>query len=127
MKSDQMGTGHNNPSPRELPLSNLARFSSVAAVAQLVSFNPQDVLIQQDGDDNDILFILDGRVSVLVNGRQVAERSGGHHVGEMALIDPVGRRSATVVAVTHTTVAKVTAEHFVPIADKHPSVWRRLA
>src|SRR4051812_17705809 len=29
MKSDQMGTGHNNPSPRELPLSNQARFSRV--------------------------------------------------------------------------------------------------
>src|SRR3954469_16380963 len=28
MKSDQMGTGHNNPSPRELPLSNQARFNS---------------------------------------------------------------------------------------------------
>src|SRR3954451_24180259 len=27
MKSDQMGTGHNNPSPRELPLSNQARFN----------------------------------------------------------------------------------------------------
>src|SRR3954469_9267697 len=27
MKSDQMGTGHNNPSPRELPLSNQTRFS----------------------------------------------------------------------------------------------------
>src|SRR3954470_2426214 len=30
MKSDQMGTGHNNPSPRELPLSNQARFSLVS-------------------------------------------------------------------------------------------------
>src|SRR3954449_6142733 len=29
MKSDQMGTGHNNPSPRELPLSNQARFSYI--------------------------------------------------------------------------------------------------
>ena len=28
MKSDQMGTGHNNPSPRELPLSNQARFNT---------------------------------------------------------------------------------------------------
>src|SRR3954468_7250597 len=27
MKSDQMGTRHNNPSPRELPLSNQARFN----------------------------------------------------------------------------------------------------
>src|SRR4051794_24421483 len=29
MKSDQMGTGHNNPSPRELPISNWTRFSTV--------------------------------------------------------------------------------------------------
>src|SRR4051812_12142172 len=35
MKSDQMGTGHNNPSPRELPLSNQARFNVVA-----VDINP---------------------------------------------------------------------------------------
>src|SRR3954464_10445017 len=33
MKSDQMGTGHNNPSPRELPLSNQARFSSIFLAA----------------------------------------------------------------------------------------------
>src|SRR3954453_19182350 len=31
MKSDQMGTGHNNPSPRELPLSNQARFKLLPA------------------------------------------------------------------------------------------------
>ena len=31
MKSDQMGTGHNNPSPRELPLSNQARFNLLYA------------------------------------------------------------------------------------------------
>jgi hypothetical protein len=31
MKSDQMGTGYNNPSPRELPLSNQARFRCYGA------------------------------------------------------------------------------------------------
>src|SRR4051812_12801239 len=32
MKGDQMGTGHTNPSPRELPLSNQTRFSAEQAI-----------------------------------------------------------------------------------------------
>ena len=37
--------------------------------------------------------ILSGTVSVLVNGRTVAERAAGTHVGEMSLIDPTAWRS----------------------------------
>src|SRR3954468_120540 len=36
MKSDQMGTGHTNPSPRELPLSNQARFRLVSQTGRNV-------------------------------------------------------------------------------------------
>ena len=113
---------------RQSPVQGNAEVAkALAEAATLHQFAPSDVLLAQDGDDNDISFILDGRVSVLVNGRQVSERAGGQHVGEMALIDPVGRRSATVVALTTTLVAKVSAEAFVPIADAHPKVWRLLA
>src|SRR3954454_22812005 len=41
MKSDQMGTGHNNPSPRELPLSNQARFSSAVPQASMTGSAPR--------------------------------------------------------------------------------------
>ena len=99
----------------------------LAAAAELHVIPAGTSFIEQDGTDNDIYFILDGRTSVRVNGRHVADRSSGQHIGEMALIDPVGRRVAAVVAVTETTVAKVDALQFIPIADRHPAVWRRQA
>src|SRR3954453_229326 len=40
MKSDQMGTGHNNPSPRELPLSNQARFKCAWVRTETASRSP---------------------------------------------------------------------------------------
>jgi CRP-like cAMP-binding protein len=47
-----------------------------------------DLLIQQEETDTDLFLILSGRVRIFVNGREVAERSTGQHVGEMAIVDP---------------------------------------
>src|SRR6266571_475993 len=66
-----------------------------------------EALITQGNDDNDLLLILSGRVSIQVNGREVATRRTGEHIGEMSLIDPVARRAATVVAIEPTVVAKI--------------------
>ena len=93
----------------------------------LVALKPDDVLIHQGGQDNDIYFILAGRVSIQINGRELAIRQHRQHVGEMTLIDPATTRSATVVALEETVVAKVACGPFVEIADSHPILWRRLA
>lgn len=100
---------------------------AIASHCLLQSFMPGGKLIEQDHTDNDIFFILSGEVMIEVNGRFVAERKGGQHVGEMALIDPVGRRTATVTASTEIVVAKVTEPDFTLIADAHPRMWRLLA
>lgn len=84
-------------------------------------------LIAQDDVDNDIYFILAGRLSIAVNGREVAIRKSGEHVGEMALIDPSARRSASVVAIEQTVVAKISEAAFRPLADKYPRVWQLTA
>ena len=42
------------------------------------------------------VFLLAGRVSVVVHGREVAIRSAGQHVGEMGMIDPAAPRCASV-------------------------------
>ena len=49
----------------------------------LIDLVPGDVLIQQDASDNDVYLILLGSFKVLINGRQVAVRGPGQHVGEM--------------------------------------------
>jgi CRP/FNR family transcriptional regulator, cyclic AMP receptor protein len=55
-----------------------------------------EVVLNQDGADTHICFILTGQVVVEIHGREMARRQGGQHIGEMALIDPSARRSATI-------------------------------
>jgi CRP/FNR family transcriptional regulator, cyclic AMP receptor protein len=102
----------------------------LAEVAKLVQFEiapPNNVLITQDASDNDLLLILAGEVAIWVNGREMAFRKAGQHVGEMAIIDISARRSATVIATKQTVAAKIEEKDFTPIADKHPTLWRQVA
>ena len=105
--------------------SRLAR--ELAADVILQDFKPGQELTIQGQCDNDIYFILSGSVSVIVNGRNVATRKPGEHIGEMALIDTTARRSATVKTQEQTVVAKVTERDFTRIANKYPDMWRRIA
>lgn len=75
---------------------NQAVAEKIAEVTEIAAYEPGATLMKQDGHDNDLFFILNGRVSITINGNHVAERQTNQHVGEMALIDPVGRRTATV-------------------------------
>src|SRR3989442_3069524 len=81
--------------------------TQLAGVVEIVPCKLGSPLIAQDGTDNDLYFILAGRFSVQVNGREVARRVARQHVGEMALIDPKARRSASVIALEESVVAKV--------------------
>ena len=94
---------------------------------ELFQLEPKDMLIVQDEADNDLYFILAGRLSIVVNGREVAIRESGQHVGEMALIDPSARRSASAVAIEQTVVAKISETSFRPLANKCPRVWQLIA
>jgi|688.fasta_scaffold220089_2 CRP/FNR family cyclic AMP-dependent transcriptional regulator len=96
-------------------------------VATLSEVPTEEVLISQDGEDTDLFFILSGKVRIEANGRLVAVRHSGTHVGEMALIDYKARRSASVIAEETTVVAKVTEPEFTRIADESPVLWRRIA
>jgi CRP-like cAMP-binding protein len=85
------------------------------------------VLITQNATDRDLFLILSGKFSVTINGRVVASRSAGEHVGEMAVVDPDARRSASVSAVADSVVARITELEFSALADRFPRLWRRIA
>ncbi len=106
---------------------NEALSKELADQAEIVQFEPGDELIRQDEADDDIYLILAGRLSVVVGGREVAIRASGQHVGEMALIDPSARRSASIIAIERTVVAKVSEASFRPLADRYPRVWQLIA
>lgn len=84
-------------------------------------------VISQDGHDNDLFFIVSGALSVFINGREVARRTSSQHVGEMALIDPTAKRSASVKTSELTVLAIVSEDDFSTIAHQSPSLWRRIA
>lgn len=101
--------------------------AGLVEVAQLRELESGEALIEQDADDNDIFFVISGRLEVEANGRLVATRNAGTHVGEMAVIDAKARRSATVLAAEKTVVARVTEPDFSRLAAAHPELWRRIA
>jgi CRP/FNR family cyclic AMP-dependent transcriptional regulator len=72
-------------------------------------------------------FILEGETSVTVGGEEVATLKRGDYVGELALLDPDGPRTATVSAKTDVVLAAMTAWQFRPFVVAHPEVaWTLL-
>jgi CRP-like cAMP-binding protein len=105
--------------------STLAR--ALVEQVKLAELLPDAVLIQEGASDNDLYFVLAGRVAVLVGGLEIGAREAGQHVGEVALLDPKAPRSATVVAREPTVVAKITERDFAAVASSAPALWRALA
>jgi CRP-like cAMP-binding protein len=74
-----------------------------------------------------LFFILDGETSVSVGGEEVATLKRGEYVGELALLDPDGPRTATVTAKTDVVLAALSAWQFRPFVLSHPEVaWTML-
>lgn len=94
---------------------------------KLIEIQKGQPLFKQGDRDNDVYFILAGKVIVEINGRETSTRTARQSVGEMAMIDHSARRSATVTATEVTVVAKVTEADFSKVAEAHPALWRRLA
>lgn len=94
---------------------------------ELVEVAEGETLITQGAEDNDLFFIVAGTFSIVVNGRDVAVRGRGEHVGEMALIEPTQRRSASVVATQASIVGKLSHADVTELAARHPEIYRALA
>lgn len=101
--------------------------TALSKAATLQELAAGEILTHQGGVDNDVFFILVGSIRVFVNGREVAQRSAGTHVGEMAMIDTSLTRTATTVATEQTVTAKLSEGDFTRVAQAHPELWRGLA
>jgi predicted nucleotide-binding protein len=99
----------------------------LAAASDVDGHEAGRVIIEQHAAENDLFLILAGSVSITVNGREVAQRQARQTVGEMSLVDPSSRRSATVIAREETVTARLREQAFAQIAQRHPELWRRIA
>lgn len=90
-------------------------------------YAPQTLIISEEADDDDIFVILSGEVEIGVRGRFNKRRGPGSNIGELSVIDPSQRRSATVCTCTEVDVLRLPEPLFAELADKHSVLWRRLA
>ncbi|WP_244108276.1 TIR domain-containing protein [Burkholderia cenocepacia] len=105
--------------------SNLAK--ELADSVELIDVKTGQTIIQQDGEDNDLYFIITGAFDIVVNATRIRQRGPGDSVGEMAAVEPIQRRSATVTAAEDSLVAKLTEAQLTDLASRYPDIWRRMA
>jgi CRP-like cAMP-binding protein len=103
---------------------DLARLAADLAERRVAAGDP----IVGEGTGGVAFFlILEGETSVSVGGEEVATLKQGDYVGELALLDPEGPRSATVTAKTDVVLAAMSAWQFRPFVLAHPQVaWMLL-
>jgi CRP/FNR family cyclic AMP-dependent transcriptional regulator len=112
---------------QKLVLGNEELANELEGVAEFLGVPAGQSIIEQNGDDTDIYFIVAGEFSVVVNGRVLNKRVQNDHVGEMAAIEPSQQRAATIKAEVDGIVAKVTEPNFARIASRHVGVYRHIA
>ena len=117
---------------RALRMMNLvddskALAEDIADHAAIVCSQPGETVIVQSENDDDMHFILAGKLQVLVDNEEIALLGVGNHVGELALIDPRAVRSATVRALRESVTAKLSEEELSEMGRRHPFLWRRMS
>lgn len=100
---------------------------ALVSAGDLVAFALGSKLIEQGGDDNDVYLLIAGTCDIVVNGRVVATRGPGDHIGEMAAIEPSQQRAATVIAKAEVVALKVPEPSFHKLAHQFPNVYRVVA
>ena len=104
-----------------LPEKSLNR---LAERCQWFHYNAHDMIIDRDSDSRDLFLVVAGRVRVVnysATGREIAfdEIEAGGFFGELAALDGLPR-SATVVALTTTTVATMSPTLFEDLVNAYP-------
>jgi len=113
--------------PQKIVQGSRAVAEDIAKDGTLVEFSPGQRIIEQGADDRDLIFLLAGKVQIIIHGVRLYTREHGVTVGEMSAINPHVGRSATVEAVEPVVVWRITQSRLVEIGKKHPDLWRLLA
>jgi CRP-like cAMP-binding protein len=103
--------------------TDLAR---IAALADELDVPAGRVLMRQGEYGHECFVILDGKARVSFRGRRAVMLGPGDSFGEMALLQPRGRRSATVTADTDMDLLVLGSREFATMMEQVPSVARKV-
>src|SRR3954468_23404185 len=102
--------------PDRLAIPNTTGFSET----ELVTLDAGEFVFRE-GDTADVLYILKKGTLRVVSGSSVYETlKPGGIVGEMAIVDQRGRRSASVIAGTRAELLKIDRKRFLDLVANNP-------
>src|SRR5580698_8537098 len=104
---------------------NLAK--RILELSEPVDVPVGDSVIEQGAATNELYLVIAGSFDIVVNGRRIARRYAGDRVGEMAAVQPILRRSATVTATEDSVVVKLSEVQLSELSQAFPSIWRVVA
>jgi CRP-like cAMP-binding protein len=99
----------------------------IASDMILKQYSEGEALFEQGERGSDLCLILAGKVSIRIDGQEVAVVNAGLHVGEIGMLEPFKGRSASVVALQTVLAAVITQNRFFEMSKAHPELWQRLA
>ncbi|MGQ0525461.1 MAG: Crp/Fnr family transcriptional regulator [Betaproteobacteria bacterium] len=99
----------------------------IATDMLLKEFPTGEALFDQGERGSDLHLILSGKVSIRMDGQEVAVVNAGMHVGEIGMLEPFKGRTASVVALDTVVAAVITQKKFFEMSKVHPELWQRLA
>jgi len=86
------------------------------------SADPGEDLVEEGQSAVAFFVVLEGELAVLVHGKEVRRLGVGDHFGEIALVVPEVRRTATVRALTPVRVGTLSKWNFKGFVEEHPEV-----
>ena len=107
-------------------LSN-RELEAVARAAKERRFDTGDTVVVEGEGGVGFFVVAEGTARVEARGERRGTISRGGSFGEVALLDDVGRRSATVVAESPLRVYGLTSWQFTPLLEQHPSIAVKIA
>ncbi len=114
---------------------NRTQVDSLIAISQRESYEKDEVLIQQGSEEHDLFLILHGRARILMSNSAdesvgMADAGVGETLGEVSLLIDAPH-SASVVALEHTQVMRITRIALASLLASDPELaarlWHRLA
>lgn len=94
----------------------------VASIAEQVSFSDNEMILREFSEAHNLYILLEGKARVETGmGDLIARLGPGAILGELALFDR-GERSACVASDGDSTVARISADAFNVLLDRHPGL-----
>ena len=99
----------------------------IAGLVDQIKMETGQTLISAGGAGREAFVIVEGEASVSMDGAVISTVGPGTAVGEMSLLDPTLKRSATVTATTDMELLVIGPREFEALITKHPDVLRGIA